>query len=132
MKCVSCKAPMIVLELDQIEVDYCLDCGGTWLDSGELELLLEHPDEVKKLLNQPALSGAAQQGDKKCPICRKGMNVITLGSEKPVSIDLCGQEHGIWFDRGELMDIVGLLGGGSNAKVADLLQDIFGEKKNQT
>ncbi len=131
MKCVSCKATMIVLELDQVEVDYCLECGGTWLDSGELELLLENPDEVKKLLHHPALSGKAERGDKKCPICQKGMNEIALGSGKPVHIDLCRKEHGLWFDRGELKEIIDILGGEVNVKVADLLQDIFGEKKNK-
>ena len=41
MDCPVCKNAMIVLELDEVEVDYCADCRGVWLDSGELELLLE-------------------------------------------------------------------------------------------
>ena len=42
MDCPVCKnEPMIVLELNDVEIDYCLSCKGIWLDTGELELLLE-------------------------------------------------------------------------------------------
>lgn len=40
VKCCRCKEEMIVMELHNIEADYCVDCGGIWLDEGELELLL--------------------------------------------------------------------------------------------
>jgi len=34
MICPVCKKPMLVLELQQIEIDYCQECGGIWLDEG--------------------------------------------------------------------------------------------------
>ena len=40
MDCPVCKNAMITLELEQVEVDHCLECRGIWLDAGELELLL--------------------------------------------------------------------------------------------
>ena len=40
MDCPVCKNLMITLELDEVEIDHCLDCGGIWLDSGELEQLI--------------------------------------------------------------------------------------------
>ena len=39
MDCPVCSEPMIVLEYDRVEVDYCVSCQGLWLDAGELELL---------------------------------------------------------------------------------------------
>ena len=33
MNCPSCKHPMIVLEFEEIETDYCTNCEGIWLDS---------------------------------------------------------------------------------------------------
>ena len=45
MKCPVCKEPTIVLELDEIEIDYCTSCGGIWLDAGELDLLIEDEKE---------------------------------------------------------------------------------------
>ena len=41
---------MLVLELQQIEIDYCQECEGIWLDAGELELLLDDITESNKLL----------------------------------------------------------------------------------
>ena len=41
MDCPVCKdSAMIVLEMDEVEVDYCTECEGIWLDAGELEILL--------------------------------------------------------------------------------------------
>ena len=50
MICPVCKNPMVVLELDQIEIDHCLNCGGIWLDAGELELLLETEEERSRFI----------------------------------------------------------------------------------
>ena len=49
MNCPVCKEPMLVLELDKIEIDHCINCGGIWLDNGELELLLETKEERNRL-----------------------------------------------------------------------------------
>ena len=32
---------MVIVEHENIELDYCTNCKGVWFDSGELELLLE-------------------------------------------------------------------------------------------
>ena len=37
MNCPACKNSMVILELNQVEIDYCTACKGIWLDSGELE-----------------------------------------------------------------------------------------------
>ncbi|MHB8086448.1 MAG: TFIIB-type zinc ribbon-containing protein, partial [Dehalococcoidia bacterium] len=39
MKCPVDKKDMIVVEHKKIELDFCLECSGVWLDSGEFELL---------------------------------------------------------------------------------------------
>ncbi len=42
MKCPSCKETTLVLsERNRIEIDYCPDCRGIWLDRGELDKILE-------------------------------------------------------------------------------------------
>lgn len=129
MKCVACKQPMLVLELDRIEIDYCLDCRGVWLDAGELELLLENADDVAEVLKNAVKAGAAGGSGRKCPICLKRMEEIAIGTDPAVHIDRCRQGHGIWFDRGELKEIIAILGGLADGKVAGLLKDVFGIKK---
>ncbi len=42
MKCPACKETSLVLsERKGIEIDYCPDCRGIWLDRGELDKILE-------------------------------------------------------------------------------------------
>lgn len=42
MKCPHCKESTLVMsERKGIEIDYCPDCRGIWLDRGELDKILE-------------------------------------------------------------------------------------------
>jgi hypothetical protein len=42
MKCPTCTSTSLVLsERQGIEIDYCPDCRGVWLDRGELDKILE-------------------------------------------------------------------------------------------
>ncbi|MFH1615420.1 MAG: zf-TFIIB domain-containing protein [Planctomycetota bacterium] len=105
MDCPVCQNAMIVLELEQIEVDFCIDCGGIWLDAGELELLLEDADEAKNLLasfrKAPDTCGEILR---RCPICLKKMQKILVSDS--LLIDKCRKNHGLWFDKGELEDVL--------------------------
>jgi hypothetical protein len=41
MKCPVCKTPdLLMTERQSIEIDYCPDCRGVWLDRGELDKLV--------------------------------------------------------------------------------------------
>ncbi len=125
MNCTVCKKPMIVLELDQIEIDYCLECGGIWLDSGELKTLLDDPSKAKEMLEHPGTIRQAKKSDRKCPICMKHMQEIAVGSDTVVHIDRCSNNHGLWFDRGELEETLEVLQDTPDKRVAKLLQDMF-------
>jgi hypothetical protein len=39
MKCPKCGADLKEKEIGNVKVDVCADCGGMWLDAGEMELL---------------------------------------------------------------------------------------------
>ncbi len=39
MLCPVCGKEMLVLEFELVEIDHCAECGGVWLDSGELALI---------------------------------------------------------------------------------------------
>ena len=42
MKCPTCVSSMLVMsERQGVEIDYCPECRGVWLDRGELDKLLE-------------------------------------------------------------------------------------------
>lgn len=46
MKCPSCpETRLVISERKGIEIDYCPDCRGVWLDRGELDKILERSKE---------------------------------------------------------------------------------------
>lgn len=46
MKCPVCKEPDLVMsERKGIEIDYCPQCRGIWLDRGELDKILDRSRE---------------------------------------------------------------------------------------
>ena len=96
MDCPVCKqSAMIVLELDEVEVDYCCDCEGIWLDAGELELLLGGASQSEALLASFQPADTPEQ-KRKCPICLKKMDKVLIGNaDMQELIDRCGHNHGL-------------------------------------
>jgi Zn-finger nucleic acid-binding protein len=126
MNCPTCKdKPMITLELNEVEVDYCLECKGIWLDEGELETLLDSTALAIELLD----SFQKTQSDEiihRCPICLKKMEKISVGdSEKQIIIDKCAKNHGLWFGKGELSLILEKASLDKESKIQKLLKEIF-------
>jgi len=126
MKCPVCKEPTIVLELDEIEIDYCTSCGGIWLDAGELDLLIEDEKEREILLSSFQKDAEHPEKPYKCPICRTKMDKVNVGENKDVLLDKCPDNDGLWFDKGELKDVIQLAS--KDNKVVELLNDLFGSK----
>lgn len=125
MECPVCEKPMVTMELDEVEIDHCLGCGGIWLDSGELELLLGNPSRAASLLASFHPAGAAED-PRRCPICLHKMEKVHLAREVTnIVIDRC-RRHGLWFDRGELTNIIKARSFDAEHKVEKLLTDIFG------
>lgn len=116
---------MIVLELDGVEIDYCLGCGGIWLDAGELEILTNDPARAVQILEEAQNAGSGRTAKRRCPICRKRMEILLIGPEGNIEIDGCGKKHGLWFDRGELEAVLSFFCKQKNSQLADLLRHIF-------
>ena len=81
MDCPVCKEAMIVLELDEVEIDHCISCGGIWLDAGELELLLEGVEEKDNLLASFSIDKDTKEAGRRCPICLKKMEKVLCCAE---------------------------------------------------
>lgn len=127
LRCPVCvKKDMVVLELDRVEVDHCLTCGGIWLDAGEMEMLLDAPDKEAALATLfRDLSDAGGETTRSCPICGVKMVKQATASEPPLVIDRCPAGHGVWFDDGELRELFSCLGCGAENRVFSLIQDMF-------
>lgn len=113
MICPACKHAMVIVEHENIELDYCTNCKGVWFDSGELELLLEAAElenyEVflERIIDLKEASSPEKK--RRCPICNKKMKKSYIDEDNQLLIDICKLEHGIWFDGGEVTHLLKLL-----------------------
>jgi len=135
MICPTCKNTMIVVEHKKIELDYCPECYGVWFDSGELELFLDslnlenQGQFFSNMLNAP--EAKTPEKKRRCPICAQRMKKTVLGDKPSILIDVCRRADGLWFDGGEVGQLIkqllekpsGKLG--SHYQVEAFLREVF-------
>jgi Zn-finger nucleic acid-binding protein len=136
MICPVCKYAMVVIEYHNIELDYCNSCKGVWFDSGELELLLKSQglEEPKTFFDGILKSQEPASSEKKrnCPLCRHKMKKTAIGGQPEIFIDICRDKHGLWFDGGEVTQLIKRLAGehppkrDSRGQVISFLEEVFG------
>lgn len=64
MKCPkNCATPLHITERHGIEIDYCPECRGVWLDRGELDKILERATalEVPRVAAPPQMAPPAYE-----------------------------------------------------------------------
>lgn len=54
MKCPHCTTTLVMTDRQGIEIDYCPDCRGVWLDRGELDKLIERASGDSQRSSGPA------------------------------------------------------------------------------
>jgi Zn-finger nucleic acid-binding protein len=122
--CPACNEPMVVFELDGVEIDRCLKCAGTWLDSGELDRLAGGgtPDRMGA-----AIAGATggRKAERRCVRCSARMEEITV---QGVNIDRCPRGHGLWFDKSEMETLIAAFRDGDGGAMARLLGELHPKK----
>jgi uncharacterized protein len=129
MRCPVDKNDMMVVEHRQIELDYCLRCAGVWFDSGELDLLVSRLfSEGLQMSHHDLLSpqpAVVKEARRKCPVCGKKMDKVWLGKELRVLIDSCPIGDGLWFDGGELHDVLQQMQPSGSPNVISFLGEAF-------
>ncbi|MBI4239183.1 MAG: zf-TFIIB domain-containing protein [Deltaproteobacteria bacterium] len=131
--CPSCDHALCILELHGVASDYCYECQGLWLDAGELESLLTATGAGidDPLLHAHELPATKPRGRKRlCPRCDQRLLPIqpTAADGRHVTLDRCPHGHGLWFDAGELTQLLALFPETSGAgKTIAYLQDLLGK-----
>jgi Zn-finger nucleic acid-binding protein len=110
-------------------IERCPRCLGLFFDPGELEAFLQmavtgvHAIDPQRL-NE--VQNVKRSGDYPvtyidCPVCRRLMNRVNLGTRSGVIADQCRQ-HGMWLDGGELRQVMEWMkaGGGILQKEKEL------------
>ncbi|MEI6084497.1 MAG: zf-TFIIB domain-containing protein [Verrucomicrobiota bacterium] len=103
--CPKCDTALFILNYESVEVDYCDNCRGVWLDAGELERLAAGP-----LPDLQCQTGAVPPGKKHlCPRCDVPLHEITAPDQ--LTLDRCPAGHGLWFDADELQQLLATVAG---------------------
>ncbi len=114
MDCPACKGIVAVVEYERIELDYCTNCSGVWFDAGELELLAERLSLEGDAISLPDIMDLPEakvpEKARRCPICaQEDERRSRPASDPTVLLDVCPRQDGIWFDSGEVGQVLGQL-----------------------
>lgn len=109
--CPDCRVPLVGFELGPVEIDRCVDCGGTWLDAGELEAIVRFSGAARSGFSAAVATDAAVDHEpatrRRCPRCRRRLRRHPVGDGAGrVEAERCPVSHGLWLDRGEMETIV--------------------------
>ncbi|HEX3008257.1 MAG TPA: zf-TFIIB domain-containing protein [Bacteroidales bacterium] len=61
MNCPKCNVNLIMSERQGIEIDYCPNCRGVWLDRGELDKIIERSTVQFSQPAQPSYSHGSHE-----------------------------------------------------------------------
>ena len=129
--CPKCDVALLLARLHDVEVDVCHRCRGLWLDAGELRSLMRctgaTPDDpLLRFLQQDGRAPTGRQY--LCPRCDRQLNEIAVQHEgKTLMLDRCPRDHGLWFDAGELEQLLAMFPTASGAgRTIDFLHELFG------
>ena len=54
MKCPVCKdTDLVITDRQGVEIDYCPQCRGVWLDRGELDKIIERSEAIEQASRAP-------------------------------------------------------------------------------
>ena len=81
MQCPVCRVPLAMSDRQGIEIDYCPQCRGVWLDRGELDKIIE-----RSAPQAAAPSPSPQAPQPSAPLHQAG------GGQNPW--DMRGYDHG--------------------------------------
>jgi Zn-finger nucleic acid-binding protein len=102
--------PLSRVDYEGVETDMCPQCWGFWLDSGELEEVLEckqfvfSQEEREEVLDLMSASDPGPTEPAKCPRCGKMMERFHYDQSIHLVLDRC-RPHGLWLDTGEIKKV---------------------------
>jgi len=130
--CPRCHIPLQTVDVElggKFLIERCQRCLGLFFDPGELEAFLQmavtgvHAVDPQRLNEVQNVKRSSEFPVTyiDCPVCRRLMNRINLGTRSGVIADQCRQ-HGMWLDGGELRQVLEWMkaGGGILQKEKEL------------
>lgn len=106
--CPRCKVQLNSLQIGDVKLSECLECGGFWCDAPTFEGICATKEQQANVLNFVAAKPFPAQKPVQyvpCPDCKDLMNRSNFARSSGVILDICKQ-HGVWFDSNELPNLV--------------------------
>ena len=138
LKCIKCNSQLKPVAFRGVEIDRCENCGGLWLDKGELKHLWnsqgeDDPDEgafekaiselAKMKMSRPTPAGrVAGDASIVCPSCTGKLTEVVFDD---THIEQCAACDGVYLDAGELAKAMALLDTGEAATITALAKSMF-------
>jgi Zn-finger nucleic acid-binding protein len=122
--CPRCYIPLQTVDMrlgKKFLIERCERCLGLFFDLGELEAFLAQAVTNVHAID-PQRLGEVENVKRSheypvtyidCPVCRRLMNRVNIGSRSGVIADQC-RDHGLWLDGGELRQIMEWMKAGGN------------------
>ncbi|MBU0547739.1 MAG: M48 family metalloprotease [Candidatus Omnitrophica bacterium] len=101
MKCPNCKDKELspVMTQQGVEVDFCPQCEGIWLDKNEIYLFTRVPTYLKAKID--AAIKSKKNSIRLSPIFSRPMAELPI-LEGQINIDYCPESEGFWLDKDEI------------------------------
>ena len=120
--CPVCKSGLRAICVDEVTIDFCPNCRGSWFEMEELQGVFERREFAAELLlprlpnlqRDPVLcrycGNHSSRMDKVCLKCKVPLEFLCPGCGKQLettdrqglSVDCCRDCRGVWLDGGEL------------------------------
>jgi len=128
-RCPRCRVPMNAVVIGNTDLRECPQCEGIWADKDSLAQICADREKQSAVLGAagPLPAPAAHDLEKvrylPCPTCGKLMNRVNFAHCSHVIVDVCSQ-HGTWFDKDELREIVEFIraGGMDRARAEEMAE----------
>ena len=106
--CPDDRSQLEVRTIHGIEVDICPNCGGIWLDRGEINRLRKlSTNEVKDFETVPIHTGDSRPSSGACPACSKSLHPFRYANGH-ATLSTCEGLCGLWLPEQELDKIAAM------------------------
>ncbi|HUK65348.1 MAG TPA: zf-TFIIB domain-containing protein [Anaeromyxobacteraceae bacterium] len=96
MDCPRCSVEMAEIANEETALQRCAQCGGSWIDSADLNRVLLHAN----LSALSALGGFVNPDEiaPMCPVCHVDLVTVEGGEKRSLHYDTCESCGGIWLE----------------------------------
>ena len=63
MNCPNCKTSLVMSDRNGVEIDYCTECRGVWLDRGELDKIIERYSQFSQTMQPKSFTENKYEGN---------------------------------------------------------------------